>query len=325
MNYIFLDEVQNVKEFERLVDGLFIKNNTDIYITGSNAYMFSGELATHLTGRYVEIDMYPYSFKECYSLYSNSQNSSKSESFGNFIYHGGIPEVLQLDQSGVEKGDNLANSMLNTIIEKDIFSRTEIYNKATFQKIIDFLFSAVGSTISPHSISTYFMSEKIAIDHKTIANYLQYIHDSMLMEKVERYDIKGKGLLRTFNKYYIADSRFRRIRLKTLAISDYGHLLENAVFFELKRRFPFVQIGKSGEYEIDFITRNYQGDSFYYQVAWRADDEKTLERELRPLENIKDHNNKFLITVDYDHNPNYNGIKKLYAPSWFLGDTLPSY
>jgi predicted AAA+ superfamily ATPase len=232
MNYIFLDEVQNIKTFERLVDGLFIKKNVDLYITGSNAFLLSGELATLLTGRYIEISILPFSFDEYWHLDLNSQNLSKSESFrnleespsnsqnlsktellGNYIYAGSIPQSVQLSRNNPQQADTFIKGILNTIIEKDIFTRREIYNKPTFHKIVDFLLDSIGSYVSPGSISNAFKGDGLVVDNKTVTQYLDYLASAFLFYKVPRYDIKGKNLLRTLDKYYVADTGFRKARL----------------------------------------------------------------------------------------------------------------
>jgi predicted AAA+ superfamily ATPase len=367
MNYIFLDEVQNVKTFERLVDGLFIKKNVDLYITGSNAYLLSGELATLLTGRYIEISILPISFKEYWENSQqsskngsfadfegpspNSQNLSKNESFrnleddpansqnlsrgepsplrglvegskidflGNFIYAGGIPATVNLFRRSPEQADTFINGILNTIIEKDIFTRREIYNKPTFQKIVDFLLDSIGSFASPGSISNTFKSDGIVIDNKTVTQYLDYLTSAFLFYKVPRYNIKGKNLLRTLDKYYVADTGFRRARLSKRYGADVGYLLENVVYLELRRRNKRVFIGKLRDMEIDFVVEDNQGYISYYQVAWSVTEPVTLERELAPLRAIRDSNPKYLLTADWDVNPVYDGIRKYNVADWLL-------
>jgi predicted AAA+ superfamily ATPase len=318
-NYIFLDEVQNVKDFERLVDGLFIKPNCDVYITGSNAYMLSGELATLLTGRYLELDMYPLSYKEWNSLQSEtSEKLSKSESFRKFLYQGGLPEAITLGKVSQKGADAFVRSIQKTIIEKDIFKRKRVNNKTAFYKIIDFLMDSIGSEVSPKSISDYLKANSVDVDDKTVSAYLRYLSDSLLFYKTPRYEIKGKGLLQTLDKYYVSDSSFRRVTLGKNPDQDQGHLLENAVFFELKRRYQEVYIGKIGAKEVDFIALDFNGVTDYYQVSWSTEKPETLTRELASLQDIKDSHPKFLITMDYDFHENYDGIKKINAVDWFL-------
>jgi len=346
-NYIFLDEVQNVKEFQRLVDSLFIKKNCDVYITGSNAHLLSGELATLLTGRYIETEILPFSYAEYIDFltqnsenFANSQISypqkmSKTESFADsvseslktnkfdslldFIYYGGMPEVYNLLVDNQSQSDTFVASVLNTIIEKDIFTRNEIRNKAVFQKIIDFVFDSVGSYISANSISKTFKNSKITINNETVMNYLSYLNDAMLLYSVPRYDIKGKSLLQSLNKFYLSDTSFRRVRLGKNAGQDMGHLLENAVYLELRRRNSKVYAGKFREMEVDFVVTDHEGYTSYYQVAWTTmNNTETLERELAPLNAIRDSNPKYLLTTDRDFAPVYNGIRKLNVVDWML-------
>jgi predicted AAA+ superfamily ATPase len=334
MNYIFLDEVQNIKDFQRLVDSLYIKKNCDVYITGSNAYLLSGELATLLTGRYIEIEILPFSYTEYMDFLNRySQNLSKSRSFGNsnntlkltksesfseFIYYGGIPEVYNLLSNNAVRSDAFVESVLNTIIEKDIFERNEIRNKAVFQRVIDFVMDSVGSYVSASSIANALNNVQIKIEPKTVMNYLSYLHDAMLLYSVPRFDIKGKGLLQSLNKFYLADTSFRRIRLGKQIGQDMGHLLENAVYLELRRRNRKVYVGKFIDKEVDFVVTDNEGYTSYYQVAWTTMQPETLERELASLRAIKDSNPKYLLTTDIDMNPVYDGIRKLNVADWML-------
>ena len=332
MNYVFLDEVQNIQSFERLVDGLFIKKNCDVYITGSNAYLLSGELATLLTGRYFEIPMTPFSFVEYSSFLASNVHSvkntenplklSKTESFADFLYYGGIPEANNLILNGVDLADTFVRGVFNTIIEKDIYERNRIHNKPAFQKIVDFSFDNIGSMVSPTSIANTLTSMGTKIDNETAAVYLSYLADVLLLYRVPRYEIKGKGLLQTLDKYYVVDPAFRRVRLGKKSGSDIGHLLENAVYFELCRRYPSVRIGKLKDMEVDFVVVDSEGYTSYYQVAYQAMDGATLERELMPLRAIKDSSPKYLLTMDIDNNPVFDGIRKLNVVDWMLDDSL---
>jgi predicted AAA+ superfamily ATPase len=330
MNYIFLDEVQNVETFERLVDGLFIKKNCDVYITGSNAYFLSGELATLLTGRSIEIEMYTYSFKEYVEFInknevaidsdSNPLKLTKSECFADYIYYGGIPEANNLLLSDTSASYDFVNSVLKTIIQKDIYQRHSIKNPSAFEKVIDFIFDSVGSIVSPNSIANSLTSAGTRVNNETIANYLSYLSESLLIYKVPRYNIKGKRLLQTLDKYYVVDSAYRRVRLGRLPDVDTGHLLENAVYFELRRRNKTVHIGKVNNNEIDFIAVDWDGYTSYYQVAQSTFNPEVLERELRPLKAIGDSNPKYLLTMDIDGDPVYDGIRKLNVADWMLSE-----
>ncbi|GHT65879.1 ATPase [Bacteroidia bacterium] len=346
MNYIFLDEVQNIKDFQRLVDSLFIKKNCDVYVTGSNAYLLSGELATLLTGRYIETNILPLQFAEYYEFITlYSQNLSKLESFRNkntqntdyqqniekkppnlskietlavYLQEGGIPEYHNQKKISQKQADNFVESVLNAIIEKDIFQRLNIRDKHEFNKIIDFVFDSVGSFVSPNSISKTLRTYGTVVDNKTVAKYLDAICDAFLLYKVQRYEIKGKGLLQTLNKYYLVDPCFRKVRLKREMTKDRSHWLENAVYFELVRRYRDVLIGKTGNLEVDFVVTDYDGYTSYYQVSWTTENPETLERELASLRAIKDSNPKYLLTTDIDFNPVYDGIRKLNVADWLL-------
>lgn len=319
MNYIFLDEVQNIKDFQLLVDSLYIKPNVDIYITGSNAYMLSGELATLLTGRYVEINLLPLQFAEYYNFISSkSPNLSKNEILANYIHFGGIPEYVKQLSISEKQADLFAHSILKTIIEKDIFKRLNITNKHDFNKILDFILDSVGSYVSPRSISDTLRSNGTIVDKQTVAKYLDALCEAYLIYKVPRFEIKGKGLLQTLNKYYIVDPCFAKVRLKKSIIKDRSHWLENMVYLELFRRNKEVFIGKRNNLEVDFVVIDYNDYTSYYQVAWTTENPDTLERELASLRAIKDSTPKYLITTDIDFNPVYDGIRKLNVIDWLL-------
>lgn len=322
-NYIFLDEIQNVAEFQRLVDSLYIKPNVDVYITGSNAYLLSGELATLLTGRYIEINILPLQFAEYYQfMLSKSPNLSKQEILANFIHYGGIPEYnKQLDISE-KQADLFAQSVLKTIVEKDIFQRLNITNKHDFNKIIDFVFDSVGSYVSPRSISDTLRSNGTIIDKQTVAKYLDALCEAYLIYKVPRFEIKGKGLLQTLNKYYIVDPCFAKVRLKKAILKDRSHWLENMVYLELLRQNKEVFIGKRHNLEVDFVAIDYNDYTSYYQVAWTTENVDTLERELASLKAIKDSTPKYLLTTDVDFNPVYDGIRKLNVIDWMLHNSM---
>ena len=323
MNYIFLDEVQNIKDFQLLVDSLYIKPNVDIYITGSNAYMLSGELATLLTGRYVEINLLPLQFAEYYNFISSkSPNLSKNEILANYIHFGGIPEYVKQLSISEKQADLFAHSILKTIIEKDIFKRLNITNKHDFNKILDFILDSVGSYVSPRSISDTLRSNGTIVDKQTVAKYLDTLCEAYLIYKVPRFEIKGKGLLQTLNKYYIVDPCFAKVRLKKSIIKDRSHWLENMVYLELFRRNKEVFIGKRNNLEVDFVVIDYNDYTSYYQVAWTTENPDTLERELASLRAIKDSTPKYLITTDIDFNPVYDGIRKLNVIDWLLSHNI---
>lgn len=320
MNYLFLDEIQNIKDFQRLVDSLYIKKNCDVYITGSNAYLLSGELATLLTGRYVAINILPLQFFEI-QVYRDekSPNLSKTESLAIFVIEGGIPEYHKQKKISQRQADHFVRSVLNTIVEKDIFQRLKISNKHDFNKIIDFVFDSVGSFVSPRSISDTLRSHGTVVDKETVSKYLDALCEAYLLYKVQRHEIKGKGLLQTLNKYYLVDPCFRKVRLKRDMRGDISHWLENTVYFELLRRYKDVYVGKINNLEVDFVVTDDEGYTSYYQVSWTTMQAETLERELSSLRAIKDSNPKYLLTTDVDQNPVYDGIRKLNVADWMLG------
>lgn len=311
MNYIFLDEVQILPNFEKAVDGLYIKKNVDIYITGSNSYMLSGELATYLTGRYMQIHMLPLSFSE-YLNYYGSDNELKK--YNDYITNGGFPYLLNLDN---DKNliRNYLDGIYNTILLKDVVSRNNIKNTMILESVVKFLFDNIGQLVSTNKISNTLNSNNRKNSVNTVESYLSCLVDSYIIYKVSRYDIKGKEYLKTGDKYYCSDLGLRNYLLGD--VKDYGSILENVIFLELKRRGYDIYVGKYDDSEVDFVIRNNEGIK-YIQVALSVRDEKTLKRELTPLDNIKDHYPKYLITLDYDTN-DYNGIKQISALDFLTG------
>jgi predicted AAA+ superfamily ATPase len=317
-NYVFLDEIQMVTEFERVVDSLFVKDYIDLYITGSNACFLSSELATMLTGRYLEIYVSPFSFVEFISYYKSSY--SKYEIFDDYLFYGGLPEVSNLFHNG-QKGEisNYINTVFNTIIEKDIMKRKKILSKIDFKNITLFLLDSVGNIISPNNIAGYMASTRSKIDNETVKSYLSILEDAFLFHKLQRYDIKGKKLLQTLNKYYVTDIGFITAILGKDARADRGHLLENIIFLELQRRYKDVYVGKNAETEVDFVVKDVENNISYFQVSHTVHDKSTLERELRPLFSIRDHNPKYLITLDSEE-PVHNGIRQVNVINWLLSE-----
>jgi len=321
MNYVFLDEVQSIADFERMVASLHIKSDIDLYITGSNAQLLSGELATLLTGRYVEIAMLPFSFAEYYELAntsSDSPNLTKDASLANFLRNGGLPSI-ELFFLESKNSTTLLRSILSTILEKDIYKRHEIMNRHAFERILDFIMDSIGSLVSPRSLADTLNSSGVRIDKATVSLYLEYLCEAYLIFRVPRYDVKGKQLLQTQDKYYLADTGLREVRLGSRKSADSGHLLENAVYLELRRRNREVHVGKVRGAEVDFVVMGHDGVISHYQVAWHVTDPATLERELAPLRAIGDSSPKYLLTADWDVNPIYDGIRKLNVMDWLLG------
>ena len=313
--YVFIDEVQQCSNFEKAVDSLFIKDNVDVYITGSNAHMLSGELATLLSGRYVEISILPLSFSEHVAL--RKSNAVHKDEFKNYLHYGSFPYVSQLD-----KNDTLIRAYLdgvyNTILIKDVAKREGITDISVLENVVKFLCSNIGSPVSTKKISDTINSSGRKISVNTVETYVRALADSFIFYKVDRYDIKGRHHLKTLSKYYLVDTGLRNMLLSGTS-ADLGHQLENIVYFELLRRGNKVSIGKLAEKEVDFVTNNVDGVC-YYQVAASVLDENTLERELAPLQIIPDHHPKFLLTLDdIIPNANHDGIRQINVLDWFLG------
>lgn len=314
--YVFLDEVQNVPEFQKAVDGLYIKKNVDLYITGSNAYLLSGELATLLSGRYIEIKMLPLSFKEYLSAFPN-RNESEDRLFLEYMQYGGMPGNLQILESNPNDIDKYLDGVFSTVVYKDIMQRKNITDKMLLENVIKFIYDSIGSTISTKKISDTLTSKGIATSNHTVENYITAFLESYLIYKADRFDVKGKNLLSRDYKYYAVDTGLRSYLLGKKANSDMGHLLENIVYLELLRRGYKVYVGKVDDMEIDFVAENREGIK-YYQVALSTRDEKVLERELRVLEKTGDHYPKCLLTLDMDLETDYNGILKKNVVDWLL-------
>lgn len=314
-NYIFIDEVQKCNGFEKAVDSLFIKKNCDVYITGSNAYLLSGELATLLSGRYVQIDMLPFSFKEYYEA-TRDNGKTKKELFECYLKYGSFPYVAFL-----EVNDKVTNQYIegiyNTILLKDVATREKINDVTVLENILKTLASSIGSPISTKKISDTLISSGRKISPNTVEVYLRALTDSYILYKADRYDIKGRQYLKTLGKYYFVDSGIRNHIINQSA-KDLGHLLENVVYLELLRRKNRVNIGKVAEKEVDFVAAGIN-EIEYYQVSASVLDEKTLERELAPLQEIKDNYPKTLLTLDdIGNGANYEGIKQINVIDWLL-------
>jgi len=314
--YIFLDEVQNVPMFQKAVDSLYIKKNVDVYITGSNAYLLSGELATLLSGRYIEIKMLPLSFKEYLSAFDNKEKSNY-EYFLEYMRNGGMPGNISILKDNPNDLDIYLEGIFTTIIYKDIITRNNITDKMLLERILKFIFDSIGSPISTKKISDTLTSKGMSTSNHTVENYISAFIDSFLIYKAERFDVKGKNLLARDYKYYTADQGLRSYLLGKKADSDMGHILENIVYLELLRRGYKVYVGKVDDLEIDFVAENREGLK-YYQVSLSVRDEKVLERELRSLQKTGDHYPKYILTLDMDLEADYNGITKINVIDWLL-------
>lgn len=313
MNYIFLDEIQHVADYQKAVDSLFVKKNADVYITGSNAYFMSGELATLLSGRYVELKMLPLSFAEYVSAFDD--NRSVEEHYRNYIYNSSFPYTV-----GLRNRKNIheyLDGIYNTVVLNDIVMRQRIQDVSMLKSVIKFMFDNIGNLCTAKKIADSMTSAGRKITNHTVESYLEGITDSLLMYRIGRYDIKGKEYLQTLDKYYLADIGLRYYLLGTRNI-DQGHILENVVYLELIRRGYTVYIGKVGTAEVDFVVQDYDGNLEYYQVALTVREESTLARELAPLNSISDHNPKYLLTMDNDPPISHNGIRQKYVLDWLL-------
>jgi len=315
MNYIFLDEIQMLDDFERLLDGLHILKNVDLYVTGSNAYLLSSELATILTGRAITIEMYPFSFAE-YLEYQKIETPSDND-LVNYLQTGGFPQALELLNISHSAYENYLKGLYSTILEKDIKPRNAIYNEVAFENLLRFLSDSIGSPVSANSIANYFIHTKENIEDKTVSRYISILNKSYLFYHVNRFDLKGKKMLKTQGKEYIVDTSFRNILLGRENLSDLGHILENVVYFELLRRRNSVWIGKNAAHEIDFVAKDTNGYKHYYQVCLTMREESTRERELSAFMNLKNHHPKTVICLDPEE-PTYNGIIQRNATKWLL-------
>ena len=312
--YVFLDEVQHVPQFEKVVGSLFIKPNVDIYITGSNAYFMSSDIATLLTGRYVQVEMLPLSFKEFHSAYSQ-QNLSDMDIYNLYIEHSSFPRLVHIEDD--ESIDEYLESILNTVVLKDIVTRLKITDVPLLLDIIKYLLANIGSLINPTKIANTLTSYGRKTDNKTVEKYLQGLKDGLLIYEVDRFDVKGKVLLQRNAKYYVVDSAFRKFLLSRTD-SDRGHILENIVYLELIRRGYRVYVGHLQNGEIDFVAKKPHRLE-YYQVSYSVMEDTTLRRELSPLEKLDDNYPKYLLTMDVLHKTdNHNGIEHKNVLDWLL-------
>lgn len=312
MNYIFLDEIQVVPQYEKAIDSLQLKKNVDIYITGSNAYMLSGELATLLSGRYIEIRMQPLSFKEYVS--AQPESAELSRKYASYLTDSSFPGALEFKTRN--KIREYLSGIYHTIVMKDVVARLKIADVFMLESLIKYIFDNIGNLTSTKKISDTMTSDGRSISVHSVERYLTGLVDSFILYRVPRYDIKGRQLLRTGDKYYVADMALRSFLLGNKTM-DRGHVLENIVFLELVRRGYQVYVGKIGNAEVDFIVNGPNGTE-YYQVALTVREESTLHRELSALDEIQDHNPKYLLTLDDDPPADYNGIKQLNVLDWLM-------
>lgn len=318
--YVFLDEIQNVNEFEKTVDSLFINKDVDLYITGSNAYLLSSELATLLTGRYIEIKMLPLSFKEYVSAFKDKTDLSRK--FRNYLRYSSFPQAVELYKVNPENITLFLDGIYHTILLKDVMQRKGITDKNVLEKVTKYLYDNIGNRTSIKSISDNIEGVEKNSSYNTIANYIDALIDSYLIFKANRYDIKGRKFLKTQEKYYAVDIGLRYYMLGQSSAKDMGHILENVVYLELLRRGYEVYIGKYDELEVDFVAKKPE-NTVYYQVALTTRTEENakntiLDRELAPLKRINDNYPKYILTLDDDLDADFDGIKKINVLDWLL-------
>ena len=315
MNYIFLDEIQRVENFPEIVDSLYIKDNGDIYITGSNSSLLSSEIATLISGRYVEIKMLPLSFTEFVQV--TKQENQLSKAYRQYVETSSFPYVIELLQTPDEINSYL-EGIYNTILVKDIIDRKKIADTLVLKSVSQFLFDNIGLELSSKRISDTLTSNGRKSDSKTIEKYITSLEESFIVYKASRYNIKGKEYLKSLEKYYVSDIGLRNFMLGKKAM-DVGHILENIVYLELIRRGYEVYVGKVDDMEIDFVAQNTQGNT-YIQVSGSVRDENTLARELKPLKAVRDNYPKILLTLDDDPDGDYDGIIRKNALDWLMNN-----
>ena len=313
--YMFFDEIQNVDKWERSINSFRIDYDCDIYLTGSNSKLLSGELATHLSGRYMEIKMYPFSFKEYLDYKKTSPNKKE---FSEYLIYGGFPFLLSLENE-IDKSEYL-NDIFNSIFLKDIIERYNIRDASLLARIVDFILDNTGKILSSKNISDYLRKkEKIKVSPKTIYNYLDYLTNACLLYKVQREDLEGKKILSINEKYYCVDQGFNQVRIGRNQVNNY-RIMENIVYFELLRRGYEITIGCVQDYEIDFVCKK-MGERIYVQVTRELSSEDTIKREFRPLLLVKDNYPKYVISTDEFDMSQY-GIKHMNIIDFLLDEKI---
>ena len=312
MYYIMLDEIQNVVDFQKVIDSIYLKDNVDIYITGSNAYMLSSEIATLIAGRYLQIEMLPLSYKE---YIEGIEKEPNTDIFLSYLQNGSFPQILQFNED-TELITDYVENLFNTIVVKDILSRKKINDVFILKSILSFIIDNIGSTVSTKRIADVLSSTGRKVDYKTVEKYLGAMLESYILYQIKRYDIKGKQYLKSQEKYYVADVSFKNMLMPNKRL-EMGHVLENIVYLELIRRGYKVYIGKANEYEIDFVATK-GSEKEYIQVASTISDTEVYNREIRPLKIIKDNYDKILLTMDKVFDNNDDGIIVMNVENWLL-------
>lgn len=314
MNYLFFDEIQHVQDFPDIINSLNLKPNVDIYITGSNAYMLSSEIATLLSGRYIEIAMQPLSFKEYVDGTDEYDNLQKA--YNDYTTRSSFPYTLELNTNS-EVSDYLTG-LYNTIVVKDIMSRKRLPDVMMLESVIRFTADNIGNILSTKRIADIMTADGRKIDQKTVERYLNSLCETFFVYEAKRYNIKGKQLLKTLGKYYLVDIGLRRMLLGSRSF-DAGRILENIVYLELLHRQKKVYVGKNDNLEVDFVAID-ENNITYYQVAATVRDETTLKRVLASLQQINDQYPKYILTLDDDPVADYDGIKRINALKWMMGE-----
>ena len=317
--YIFLDEVQRVPEFEKVVDSLFVKDNVDLYITGSNAKFLSSEIATLLTGRYVEINVLPLSFRE-YSDHFAASGKDRRALFMDYVTYGALPGMFMFDTGSAEQREYV-ESVYKTILEKDVLRRNSAASRQLVESLLSYLVYNIGCLTSAKRISDTLNSNGTKISYNTVNSYIETLQDCFFIYKADRYDIVGKEYLKLINKYYVTDFGFKYYILNNRTV-ELSQILENLVFLELKRRRFKIATGKIAEKEVDFIVKDAHDGLIYIQVAVTVMDEAKLEQELRPFREIEDNYPKYIITLDDLFVKDHDGIKTVNALDFLLGQPL---
>lgn len=316
--YLMLDEIQNVKDFQRVIDSFFVKENVDIYITGSNSYMLSGELATLLTGRYIQIEMLPFSFSEFVQIHGMKEGAEQA--YRKYIETSSFPFASSLTEEPKQVQEYL-KSVYDTIVLKDVVGRKKVTDVMMLESVVRFIADNIGNPLSTKKISDTMTSNGRHINVRTVESYLTAFLDSYIIYQAKRYEVKGKQYLKTLEKYYMVDIGLRNAMLGNTGQADTGHILENVIYLELLRRGYRVYVGKVDNLEVDFVAMDENGIK-YFQVAATVREKSTLERELKPLQKIADHYPKCIMTLDMDPPADYEGIRRINALDYLLGRTV---